>query len=89
MKSNFEIWLQGCKINNSEVWCLEGDGDSGLYKVFKRYFVGNREYNETPVYIGWVNGKQVVAVTNYRQAYTVWHNRMVELENLENMGGAA
>ena len=74
----FECWLKGCEINGTKVYNLEGSGETALYKCWKEYIVQHREYTDTPVYIGWVDGKQVVAVTDYLQALRVWQNRVKE-----------
>ena len=76
--TNFEIWVKGCEINGTKIYNLEGSGETALYKCWKEYIVQHREYTETPVYIGWVDGKQVVAVTDYLQALRVWQNRVKE-----------
>ena len=76
--TTFELWLKGCEINGTKVYNLEGSGETALYKCWKEYIVQHREYTDTPVYIGWVDGKQVVAVTDYLQALRVWQNRVKE-----------
>ena len=68
----FECWLKGCEINGTKIYPLEGQHDTALYKCWKDYIAGHREYHETPVYIGWVNGKEVCATTDYREALHSW-----------------
>ena len=80
--SNFEIWVKGCEINGSNIYPLEGLGENALYKCWKEYSCNHREYYETPVYIGWVAGKEVCATTNYLEALHSW-----QLHMKENDGG--
>lgn len=76
IESNFDLWVRGCEINHSLVYCLEGSGDNGFYKLTRQLLVKNNYYYDTPVFIGWVKGRQVVANTNYIEAYNVWHDRL-------------
>ena len=68
----FGLWLKGCEINGTKIYPLEGTKDTALYKCWKDYIGGNREYHETPVFIGWVDGKEVCATTNYQEALCCW-----------------
>ena len=72
MSLNFDLWLKGCEVNNTILYCLEGSGDTGLYKLQKQYEYKNNYFYENPVYIGWVKGKQVCACGNYLEALNVW-----------------
>jgi len=74
----FDLWIKGCEINNSIVYLLDGSGDNGFYKLTKQYVVSNTYYYETPVFIGWRNGKQVVTSTNYVEAYNIWKEGLDE-----------
>lgn len=76
----FECWVKGCEINGTKIYPLEGSGETALYKCWKEYMLQHREYAESPVYIGWVDGKEVCATTDYQEALTVWQNRMKDRE---------
>lgn len=70
--SNFELWVKGCETNNTNIYPIEGSEKTALYKCWNEYLCEHREYNTTPVYIGWVNGVKVCATTNYQSALTCW-----------------
>lgn len=80
-KSNFELWIRDCEINNTELWQLEGDGDTALYKTTKQYKYKYNFYYETPVFHVWIKGKCVTSTTNYQEAYSIYKNRIEELKN--------
>ena len=31
--SGFELWIKGCEANKTLVYCLEGCGNTALYKI--------------------------------------------------------
>lgn len=66
--NNFDLWINGCKANGTNIYPLEGEHDTALYKCWKSYIASHNMYNETPVYIVWINGKQICATTNYQSA---------------------
>lgn len=70
--NNFDLWINGCKINRTKVYPLMGKHDTALYKCWKSYMSNYKEYNETPVYIVWINGKQICATTNYQSALNLY-----------------
>ena len=78
MESSFSLWLKGCEINNTEVYCLDGKGDSGFYKTQSKYMAKWNYYNTTPVYHVWVNGERIAATTNYCSALATWNNHKME-----------
>ena len=70
--SIFDLWVKGCKENKSLLFLLEGSGENALYKVTKEKLICNNYFYETSVFIGWTNGKQVCATTDYVAAYNIW-----------------
>ena len=72
MISRFELWVRGCEINSTKIYPLEGSGDTALYKCWNEYLSGHRAYNTTPVFIGWIEGKEVCATTDYLSALACW-----------------
>ena len=80
--TTFECWLNGCEINKTIIYPLEGSGDTALYKCWRTYTSGNREYSTSAVYIGWVDGKQVCAMMDYLPALRCWKGNM-ELKEKE------
>lgn len=66
--TNFDLWINGCKINGTKVYPLMGKHDTALYKCWKSYMSNYNEYNETPVFIVWIKGKQICATTDYLAA---------------------
>ena len=63
---NFDLWLKECKVNNTKIFPLEGEGKTAFYKCWSEHLVKHNYIRDTPVYIGWVDGKQVCAFTNYK-----------------------
>jgi hypothetical protein len=77
--SVLDLWLKGCEINETKIYPLEGQGKTALYKVWKDFIGADyHEYHTTPVFIGWVDGKQVCATTNYKSALACWRNHVKE-----------
>lgn len=70
--NQFDLWVKGCKQNKTILYCLEGEGDTGLYKLTKEYWHNNNRFYEEPVYIAWIDGKQVCVSRNYIEAYNVF-----------------
>ena len=86
MLSIFEYWVKGCELNNTDLWCLEGEGDTALYKTQSWKLVNNNYYGNTPVYHVWINGKCEISVTDYQAAYGLYQRRIQELEG-RSVGG--
>lgn len=78
--SQFDLWLKSCEENGTRLYCLDGSGDTGLYKLQTRHMVGNYEYGDSPVYMTWIHGKRLAATINYQAAYTVWEAYKRKLE---------
>lgn len=70
--TQFELWIRGCEINKTNVFCLGGSGDNGFYKLNKPMLVNNNYFFDTPVYIVWKHGRQACATTNYQDALHCW-----------------
>ena len=70
----FSIWLRGCEINGTKVYCLEGEGETGLYKVWKEYEYKHNYYNDVATYHVWIKGHWLTATTNYQSALAMWNN---------------
>ena len=69
----FELWLKGCEINKTELYCLEGEGDTGMYKTQSKRLVGHNYYGDVSTYHVWVAGKNIVSTTNYYDAIGIWN----------------
>lgn len=63
MTTQFELWLNGCKMNKSIIYRLEGNGDTALYKTNEQYLYNNNYYYTTPIYHVWIKGEWIVATT--------------------------
>lgn len=70
--SNFKLWLKGCELNKTWLYCLEGSGSTAMYKLTKQHEVNNNFIWETPVYIVWIKGEQICATTSYIAAQKIW-----------------
>ena len=54
MSDLFKLWLRGCELNHTQIYLLEGEGETALYKCWKTYIGEDyHEYNETPVFSVW------------------------------------
>ena len=74
--TSYELWIKACEEMGTDIWPLAAKGPgTKLFKVTHSYTQNNRTYYASPVYIGWVNGEQVVAGQNYHEAMQVWKNR--------------
>lgn len=52
MSDLFKLWLRGCELNHTQIYLLEGEGETALYKCWKTYIGEDyHEYNETPVFL--------------------------------------
>lgn len=74
--TQFEMWLGLSEQNKTEVICLEGEGDNGLYQTRRSYLGADNNYWYEPiVYIGWAQDRIVVASEDYHLAYSTWKSR--------------
>jgi hypothetical protein len=64
----FSLWLKGCEMNKTQIYRLEGNGDTAVYKCQKSYEHKHYYYYESPVYMVWIAGKIVLSTTNYFEA---------------------
>jgi hypothetical protein len=70
--TQFELWLKACEEFNEIVWCLEGSGDTGLYKLQRQYEYKNNFYYTDPTYIIWMYDRIVYVGRNAAEAYQWW-----------------
>ena len=74
-KTVFEGWLGLCEENGNLPWMLEsrdGREETGLFMIKREYMMNYTTYYETPVYLVWIDGKNILATTNYLEAYNTW-----------------
>ena len=70
--TQLELWLKGCEINKTLVYCLEGSGDTALYKTQNEYWYKNNRFYTIPIYHVWKNGERVYCGLNMNEAYHKW-----------------
>lgn len=70
----FNLWIKGCKVNKTILFCLDGKGETGLYKTTSSHLVKNNYYYDSPVYHVWINGERLIATTSYLAAYRKWES---------------
>lgn len=70
--SGFELWIKGCETNKTLVYCLEGCGNTALYKTQSQYWYGNNRFYTDPVYHVWKDGKRIYCGMNRNEAYFKW-----------------
>ena len=80
MLSIFECWVKGNELNKTDLWCLEGKGDTALYKTQTKHEVNNNYYGDTPVFHVWIKGKSELSTTDYQAAVALYQRRVKELE---------
>ena len=82
----FEAWVKGNELNNTELWCLEGKGDTALYKTQSKHEVNHNYIGDAPVFHVWIKGKCVASITDYKAAYDLYQSRVGELQKEEPHG---
>ena len=84
----FELWIKGCEVNGTKIYPLEGSGQTALYKCWREYTADNRDWREDPIYICWIDGKEIFVIRDLRFAYRRWEelteNRKMEAEEMPN-----
>lgn len=70
--TQFELWIKGCETNKTFLYCLEGSGDTALYKSQNEYWVKNNKYFTNPVYYVWKDGNNIYCGMNLNEAYMKW-----------------
>ena len=83
MLSIFECWVKGNELNNTDLWCLEGKGDTALYKTQTKHEVNNNYYGDTPVFHVWIKGKCELSTTDYQAAVALYQRRVEEVSDSE------
>lgn len=73
--TNFELWVKGCETNKTELYCLEGDGDTGLYETKSKYLHEHNYYYNGPVFHVWIRGKCEYSGPDYLKAHRVYSNK--------------
>ena len=62
---DFELWLNGCRENNTVIFKLP---ENGLYKTWNEHMVNHNVIRDTPVYHVWKKGKRIYCGLNYLEA---------------------
>ena len=70
IKNTFNLWSEWCVKYGTELWKLDGDGDTGIYET-KKLICGGTMWS-TPMYHVWFNGKRIVTTENYQEALSIW-----------------
>lgn len=70
--SGFELWIKGCEANKTLAYCLEGCGDTALYKTQNEYWYKNNRFYTDSVYHVWKNGERIYCGMNRDEAYKYW-----------------
>lgn len=78
----FELWIKGCEINKTLVYCLEGCGNTALYKTQNEYWYKNNRFYTNPVYHVWKDGKRIYCGMNREEAYKYWWRDIWTLRKL-------
>lgn len=72
----FELWIKSCEINKTLVYCLEGSGDTALYKTQNEYWYKNNQFYTDPVYHVWKDGKRIYCGMSRNEAYFKWRDNI-------------
>jgi hypothetical protein len=78
VSEQFKLWIKGCEINNARICLLIGGRDTAVYQCSKEYEYKNNYYNETPIYMVWIGGKNVLSTTNYKIAMDKYDNSQMD-----------
>lgn len=70
--SGFELWIKGCEANKTLAYCLEGCGDTALYKTQNEYWYKNNRFYTDSVYHVWKDGERIYCGMNRDEAYKYW-----------------
>ena len=68
----FDRWIKSCESTGTEIYRLEGSGETGLYMTKKQYWHENSRYWTEPVYHVWARGKWRLTTLNCQKAYETW-----------------
>lgn len=84
--TSFECWVKGCEENNTKLFCLDGEGQTGFYKCQSWKLINNNYYGDVPTFHVWVEGKWVATSTIYESALALWEKekRRLQYENDES-----
>lgn len=74
MQSLYELWVESCADDGVLIYQLEQNErqETGLFQTKENFLVGGMEYFTSPVYHVWVDGKCLLATTNYIEAYQTY-----------------
>lgn len=70
--TNFQMWVNACEEFKTIIYCLEGEGDTALYKTTKEHIINNARFYDTPVFHVWIHGKKVLTTMDYIEAVRKW-----------------
>lgn len=78
--SNVSEWAERCQVQGIRLYRLEHESDvTALFQTKEQIGNGIPCYNwTTPVYHVWIDDKNVVSTTNYREAYGIYDQRRNE-----------
>lgn len=77
MATIFELWVSGCKRNNTEIFRIEGKGDTGIYLTKTKFLQNHNYYYSTPIYHVWIKGKWLLCTQNIRTAYELYNKELL------------
>lgn len=77
--SIFKLWVNSFREDQVLI-CVEGEGETGLYKTYSRKLINNNYVNTSPVYHVWINGERECAIQDYSSAYNLFVSRKKENE---------
>lgn len=80
--TNFELWIKGCEANKTILYCLEGSGDTALYKTQNEYWYKNNRFYTKSVYHAWKDGERLYCGMSRDEAYKYWWRDIWTLRKL-------
>ena len=74
MQSLYELWVKSCADDGVLLYRLEWNGskETGLFQTMENLLVDGTGCFTSQVYHVWVDGKCLLATTNYIEAYQVY-----------------
>lgn len=76
--TDFELWVKGCEINKAELYCLEGNGETGIYETKSKCLHNYNYYYNSSVFHVWINGKCEFSGMDYMTALRLFTKRSGE-----------
>ncbi len=83
--TTFELWVKGCNEFDTEIYRMDGEGDTGLYVTKQPYEYGNSIYYKAPIYHVWIEGHNEISTTALYEAQARWMEYKNKTKGMNDM----